>query len=283
MPLSGVLVLGATGRIGRALQQCWGRSGGPDPILWQCRPGHPTLRNQALSRADIDILQDPDALARAAQGRAVILCLAGGVPGRGDLRDNAALAAAAVRAGARVGARVILTSSAAVYGAQSGLLGEQTPCRPLTEYGRAKAEMEAAGGALGRELGVPVCCLRIGNIAGLDAALGGWQPGFRLDRFADGRTPQRSYIGVQGLARVLAGLCTAAKLPDALNVAAPGAIEMGALLDAADLGWTARPAPDSAIAKVLLDVTALQRILPIAQATAGEMVTEWRILEPYMA
>lgn len=283
MPLSGVLVLGATGRIGRVLQRCWGATGGPGEVLWQCRPGAPASQHRALKWVETGILQDPAALARAARGKAVILCLAGGVPGRGALRDNAALAAAAVRAGAETGARVLLASSAAVYGDRPGPVGEEVPPAPVSGYGRAKAEMEAQGVALGRQSGVPVCCLRIGNIAGLDAALGGWRPGFRLDRFADGRTPQRSYIGAQSLARVLAGLCRSPDLPDALNVAARGMIGMGALLDAAGLGWTARPAPCSAIAELQLDVTALARILPVPEADAAEMVAQWRALEPHMA
>ena len=301
-----VLVLGATGRIGRILQVCW--ANGAERIVprWQTRqvvgqvvgqtsgqvtgmpPVMPTARTGG-QWVRVDPLADPDGLARAAAGCDVILCLSGVVPGRGpeggtgDLEDNTRLALSAIRAGQAVGARVLLASSAAVYGNQTGRLGEDTPLRPTTDYGLAKAEMETRAQALGRDLGVAVCALRIGNIAGVDVILGGWAPGFRLDQFADGHTPRRSYIGVSTLARVLGDLvATQAPLPAALNIAGPGVTEMGALLDAAGLAWIPRPAPETAIARVALDVSALQRVCRIAPETGdpAQLVAEWALLEP---
>lgn len=270
-----VLVLGATGRIGAVLRQCW-------PIeraRWQTRrpmsgPGW----------VQFDPLKDTQALIRAAQGCGTILCLAGVTNTRAaagaDLRDNLALARAAIRAGAETGARALLASSAAVYGAPSGLLEENCALAPVSEYGRAKAKMEAEGAELGARLGVGVTSLRIGNIAGLDAILGGWRPGFVLDRFTDGRTPRRSYIGPQTLARVLFNICEAPSLPAALNVATPGVVEMGALLDAAGLGWTSRPAPADAIAEVRLSVTELSKVTHFTAEDSRQetMVAEWRLL-----
>ncbi|MFD3191587.1 NAD-dependent epimerase/dehydratase family protein [Sedimentitalea sp. HM32M-2] len=276
-----VLVLGATGRIGTILRKCWPQ--GPQGPLWQSRTPRP-----GPGWIVLDPLRDPAALARAASGCQAILCLAGVVPGRGqtaDPRDNIALAEAALRAGAAAGqggapSRVFLASSAAVYGAAPGLLHEDMALAPVSDYGRAKAAMEARAAALGRELGVPVTSLRIGNVAGVDAILGGWAPGFQLDRFADGTTPRRSYIGAITLARVLGELLAAADLPDVLNIAAPGAIRMGALLQAADLDWTPRPAPDTAIPDVRLCTDRLQRFTRFAPAdsTAAAMVAEWRRL-----
>ncbi|MEP2581071.1 MAG: hypothetical protein ABJH75_25990, partial [Roseibium sp.] len=159
-----------------------------------------------------------------------------------------------------------------------GLLHEDCPPAPLSDYGRAKAAMERRGAELGAARGVAVTALRIGNVAGVDAILGGWAPGFRLDQFADGRTPRRSYIGVQTLASVLHDLIAAPDLPGVLNVAAPGGIEMGALLDAANLGWTPRAAPDTAIADVQLCTDRLAGItgLEAADNEAAGMVEQWR-------
>jgi nucleoside-diphosphate-sugar epimerase len=268
-----VLVLGATGRIGGILRKYW-----PAGATWQCRGRAP---DAAPAWCVLDPLAEPGALARAAVGHAVILCLAGAVPGRGDVTRSAPLAEAAIRAGAAAGARVLLASSAAVYGAQGGALAEDTPLAPLSDYGRAKAQMETRGAALAAELGVPVTSLRIGNVAGIDAALGGWRPGCRLDRFADGRTPRRSYVGMATLARVLGDLVAARDLPPVLNLAAPGVVEMGDLLDAAGLGWTPRPAPDSAIAELRLSTTALERITAFApdECGAAAMVAQWRAFE----
>ena len=272
-----VLVLGATGRIGRVLRQCWAGQG---DILWQSR-----RPQEGAGWAVVSPLDDPGALRDAASGRQ-ILCLAGSVPSRGGpMDDNIRLVEAALQS-ADPGARVLLTSSAAVYGAGSGPLPETSALAPANGYGRAKAAREAAAARLAAARGVRACALRIGNIAGLDAALGGWHPGFRLDSFPDGATPRRSYIGLCTLARVLAALLNAPELPPVLNVAAPGTIEMGELLNAAGCECRLRPAPQEAIARVELDVRLLTALLPeglLSAADAAAMVREWSSLEPVLS
>lgn len=281
MPFPEILVLGATGRIGQILQICWESRGLTGSVLWQGR--HDRSRYSAadadLAWAVFDPLKEPEALYEAARGRAIILCLAGVIPGRpGVLTDNQALACAAVRAGAKSGARVFLTSSAAVYGNGAGRLVETTALAPVADYGRSKADMEREATRLGIELGVSVCSLRIGNIAGLDAILGRWAPGFSLDVFADGTSPRRSYVGIEDLAQVLADLMMCPDLPQALNVAAPEVLEMGHLLDAADLPWTSRPAPDTAIREVRLDTGLLQGLVASGKPTSdpARMVAQWQ-------
>ncbi|GHG97810.1 epimerase [Pseudodonghicola xiamenensis] len=281
MAFARILVLGATGRIGAILRAHWPEGRG----LWQARPGRAGAGDGWLIG---DPLADPARIAGQCGDVAAVLGLAGVTPTRrrsgDDMADNIGLGLAAVRLGAALGAPVLLASSAAVYGvghrmvhgAQAGLLTETLPPHPVTDYGRAKAEMEARAADLGAALGVAVCALRIGNIAGADAILGGWRPGFTLDRFADGHTPRRSYIGPVTLARVLERLCLIPDLPGLLNIAAPGVVEMGALLDAAGLAWVPRPAPDGAIAQVALDVTGLCDLLPLVPATAASLVAEWR-------
>jgi len=284
-----ILVLGASGRLGAMLRQIWPAGQG----LWQARPGSESGLGQGGAEwLRFDPLGEPAALSAAAARADAILCLAGVTPAaaaRGaDMGDNIALGLAAVRAGARgddgAGVPVLLASSAAVYGAQGGLLSETAPLVPVSAYGRAKAGMEARAADLAAELGVAVTSLRIGNVAGADVLLGGWRAGFALDRFADGRTPRRSYIGPATLARVLGDLAARAMrrrdLPGALNIAAPGAVEMGALLDAAGLAWAPRPAPQGAIPEVALDVTALAGLVPLdpKAGTAQMLVAEWRAL-----
>lgn len=253
----------------------------------------------------LDPLHDSLALQQAAQGMSAVLCLAGPVPGRGgsgtgsqDMRLHSTLALAAVEAAASAAERdpgtlpahVFLASSAAVYGAavaaSAAGLSEDQPLAPQTSYGEAKAEMEQQATARAAALGVPLTLLRIGNIAGLDACLGGWRPGFTLDHFADGRSPQRSYIGAECLAQILSWLVaqpaiqtTAAQtagsqtagsqIPKVLNIAQPGGVEMGALLQAAGLPYGRRPAPAQAIAEVVLDVRRLMGLLAGTSAAAA--------------
>ncbi|MQQ09551.1 NAD-dependent epimerase/dehydratase family protein [Epibacterium sp. SM1979] len=269
------LILGASGRIGQSL----------------CRFAHPAWRNRfrlqirkTRGKAGpwhvFSPLSEPAELDRAAQGCKQILCLAGAVPGRGaDLADNGRLALAAVDAAARTGCRrVLLTSSAAVYGRSAGPLQEDQLLEPANPYGEAKAAMEEAAQARGAELGVAVCALRIGNVAGFDAILGGWSPGFVLDQFVDGRTPRRSYVGVETLAHLLCDLMEAPDLPRAVNVAQPGPVAMGDLLQASDLAFATRPAPEAAIAEVAFDLSLLQSSVkaPVAPADPISLVAQWR-------
>ncbi|WP_251134402.1 MULTISPECIES: NAD-dependent epimerase/dehydratase family protein [Roseobacteraceae] len=287
MQFPDILVLGATGRIGTILQRVWTSEVVHGHVLWHTRAAPP---DQGQNWISFDPLTDPDALTRAAQGRCAILCLSGVIPGRehsgATLTDNIALALVALRSAAKTGARVLLASSAAVYGNQPGLLSEESPVHPVNDYGRSKLEMERQALHTAQDLGVQCCALRIGNIAGIDSTLGGWRPGFQLDQFADGRTPLRSYISPLTLARVLADLVHAPDLPDVLNVASPGAIEMGHLLDAAQLPWTPRAPQADVIPQVCLDTTRLSqfsshasRINP-SEAPPAEMIEQWRILEP---
>ena len=273
-----VLVTGATGRIGTILRACWPEGRG----RWLARA--PRAGFLCADPADAGALartgqgstgqgstgQDPDG-----QGVSALLALAG--PIWGDLSATLPLALAAVRAGAALGVPVRLASTAAVYGAGQGLLREDSPLAPLGDYGRARAAMEDEALALAGSLGVRASVLRIGNVAGADAILGGWRPGFALDRFPDGRTPRRSYVGPRTLARVLDRLCAIPDLPPRLNIAAPGAVEMGALLDAAGLDWQPRPAPEEAIAEVALDVAALERYCPLDpdESRPETMVAQW--------
>lgn len=270
MKKTSVLVLGATGRIGTILRRFW-----PSGVAaWQAR--------RTPSEAGflvLDPLGNPGALARAADGCKTILCLAGAIPGRNpDLHDNSRLSEVAIRAADRSKTRVLLASSAAVYGAGAGPLEEETPLAPATEYGRAKAEMEHGAAELGKALGVPVTALRIGNVAGCDAILGGWHPGFALDRFPDGTTPRRSYVGPVTLARVLLDLVRATALPPVLNVAAPGTVAMGDLLDAAGLEWVPRPAPRDAIPDVHLSTTRLEAFSAFdpEDSLPRTLVRQWR-------
>ena len=319
-----VLILGASGRIGQVLRQtCAAAAGRPDLLWrWQARRAPQNKPQNAPETGTenwhlLDPLAMPDALAQAARGTRAILCLAGPVPGGRAgataepelLRQHSTLALATLEAAARAAEQtgrpphVFLASSAAVYGAATGLLREDQPLMPLSPYGRAKAEMEQAALARAAELGLPLTQLRIGNIAGLDAILGGWRPGFCLDRFPTGLSPQRSYIGAARLAEVLIWLLrTGARadgdtpqpaLPQVLNIAQPGPVEMAALLRAADLPYDTRPAPTGALPEVALDVSRLIRLLApkatsappprakpaLPQADPAELVAEARALQ----
>ncbi|MEL6451558.1 MAG: NAD(P)-dependent oxidoreductase [Pseudomonadota bacterium] len=256
----GVVVLGAGGRLGQLLRPRY-----PGAAAW-------------LTRSDVD-LTDAQALRGALRGADAVLCLAGVTPGQpAPMQHNVDLAVHALDAAHAVGAgRVFLFSSAAVYGRQPDALQplrEDGPTGPLIDYGTAKLAMERAAAAHRH----PNTVLRLGNVAGADAILAAWRPGFSLDTLDDGTTPRRSYIGPSKLAQVLSILAQADNVPPLMNVAAPGAVQMGALLDAADLAWTPRPATDQTVANVTFDTTRLARCVPFApqDSTAQGIVADWQ-------
>lgn len=297
-------VLGASGRIGRVLRAWWPEAA---PVTW-------IARRPMEGGTRCDPLAEPERLAEilAAAGVRAVLSLAGPVPGGAggansagtetDLAAHAALARVLLGA-VPAGVPVLLASSAAVYGrpeeaGDDSWLSEAAPLPPraaLSPYGQAKFDMEAA--VLAARAAPAATCLRIGNVAGLDAVLGGWRAPFRLHAFADGRTPRRSYIGPGQLAAVLAALLMRgaegqglpAVLPAVLNVAAPGTVEMGALLEAAGLAYETQTAPAPAIPRVALETRLLLAHLPgdlaaaLAPVTAPALVADWRATQARLA
>jgi UDP-glucose 4-epimerase len=242
-----ILVQGATGRLGNVLRRQWA----PDAAVWCGR------RVEGLT------------------GIEVAICLAGGGHhgAQANIEAPRALLAQAAQAGV---ARVILMSSQAVYGRGDAGWSEDSAGAPISEYGRLKQQMEGLIAPPGVELSV----LRVGNVAGSDALLGGLDPRVTpvLDTFADGRTPRRSYIGPATFARVLAHLARyPGPLPARLNLAAPGSVEMADLLRAAGRDWQTRAASATALPEVVMQTDTIEGIYPFlpVESTAAELVRQW--------
>lgn len=222
------------------------------------------------SRKDWDILK---ATPRLPEG-CVILHLAGATRGPA-VNDAAALAQAVCAQGAR---HVFLASSVAVYAPASQDLDEDTPPAPPGPYGAAKLAMERA--VAGRS---DVTCLRIANVAGADALLGGAQVGraVTLDPVpGQAGGPIRSYIGPQRLAGVLAALAlraaTGQPLPAVLNIATQPAVSMAALLQAAAMDWHFGPVNPAVVPRVTVSTKRLAALVPLPPADASALIADWR-------
>jgi nucleoside-diphosphate-sugar epimerase len=279
-PPGKILVVGGSGRVGKLVLPRWHRiAAGDVRLVEQHRdPGRETgVYWPLLTAAPGDL---------AAHGFDVIVSLAGVTPASAaDLSLNTPLAVAVLQAAVTAGIpRVLLASSSAVYGAGNGIpLAEGSPLAPVTPYGSAKQEMEAAC-APWRARGLEVCCLRIGNVAGADALLSRAARAapdvpLTIDRFADGGGPVRSYIGVETLADVLHHLATrTAPLPACLNIAAPREVAMTDLADAAGRAVERQSAPSDAQQRITLDCSALAALYRFAPASCdpAEMVAQWR-------
>ena len=252
----GTVVLGAGGRLGRLLRPVF-----PDTATWK-------------TRSDTDVL-DMESLKQALTGADTVICLAGVTHTSAQpMEMNATIAGRVLDSAEAVGAgRVILFSSAAVYGHTPSPLFEAGPVAPTTPYGHAKLAMET----IAAHHPHPNTTLRLGNVAGADAILGNWKPGFFLDTFADGTTPRRSYIGPIAIARLLCEMTGIMTLPKLINVATPGTVQMGQLLDAAELPWQSRPASDATVADVALDTGTLEKLTSFDpnDSTAHGIVADW--------
>lgn len=178
--------------------------------------------------------------------------------------------------------RLFHISTAAVYGPGKAL-SEDVPLRPIGPYGQSKLTMERV--VQTSEGDVSEHVLRLANVVGADSlapALIARQD-VTLDQFADGRGPLRSYIGATDLLEALHGLSKleAKTVPFALNIAAPAPVAMEDLAIAADRRMLWRPAPDSAVKEVSLDVTRMQALLPNSRPStdAEELIAELDRLE----
>jgi nucleoside-diphosphate-sugar epimerase len=280
------LLMGTSGRVGRLLEAVW-RQNAPVGVrlLAQSRRRSERAGADALTWAPIEDGAAPLAAWVKANGPiSSMLMFAGVTPAPGaDPAVNVALTEAALAAAAAAGiGKVLLASSSAVYEPGQALC-ETAPTRPVSAYGQAKLDAEARA-AIWRARGLQVSTLRIGNVAGADALLctaakarSGGEP-LRLDSFADGTGPMRSYIGPATLAEVLETLARQFAPPQVLNVASPDPVTMQALAEAAALPFVFAPAPASARQSVTLDCTALaalHRFRP-ADSDPAEMVAQLR-------
>lgn len=272
-------VLGATGRLGTLLQRCWSNTARPQAVFYGRR-----ATGRILSQNSFDLLNDP--APTRFHGLTTLLVLAGPTQvSEGETALHADLAQIAARLAQQAEVpHIILMSSAAIYGRRNGPLCETHDPTPISPYGVAKARLEETAQEISKEQSVTV--LRLGNVAGADALLTPALDGrdMTLDQFADGSTPRRSYIGPKTMADAflrIAETPPAPGQPRLLNLAQPQPVEMGALLDAAAVNWTPRPAAQNALAEVVLDLSKLKKLWPdLPDTTPEKLVAEARELRP---
>lgn len=274
------VLMGASGRIGRMLIRHWqARPPQGLRILPQRRGPGPGFNWAPLK--ELGPLVD----LAATHPIAGLMVLSGVTPATGaDLTGNAALVQAMVKAAQLAGVpQLLVASSSAVYGEGNGVpLAENAPTRPVNDYGRAKLAMEAICDQA-RQTGLAVSSLRIGNVAGADALLlnaarATQAAPLRLDRFADGCGPERSYIGPVTLAAVLETLMRHnGPLPPCVNIGAPSSVSMQSLATAAAAPWVFVPAPPSALQNITLDCARLAELHPFSPHASepNVMVAEW--------
>lgn len=285
-----ICVLGATGRLGAILRRHWVLA--PDqPVLWQARSG--SVPDAAAGWLAWDMLSEPWP-SGVALPEGVVLNLAGVTGGDANaLAANVDLGLAGCEAARISGARhVFLCSSSAVYGrgsAKQHTLGENDVPQPANPYGEAKLRMEEAALEWASHPGRPgLTLLRIGNVLGADALIGGVRQGriVTLDPVpGQPEGPMRSYIGPRSLASVLWRLAELAQagaaLPPVLNIAAPLPVGMAELLEAGGISWQWGPHNPAVLARLVLDTTLLEALCPglAGPGSARALMQELRLEE----
>lgn len=249
-----LLVLGASGRVGRLMRRDWPREAGG--VLWQYR---------APCAAPGSVLWSPGSPLPEAR---VVLVLSGVTRGTPEaLEENTALAAELAEAICRSGAEAALfASTMAVYGRTrpGGAREGDAPDDPRP-YGAAKLRAEQAflAACAGR---CRASALRFGNVVGADllgdiVASGGR---VTLDRFERGG-PRRSYLGAPQLNRAVLALSSRLRagevLPPAINLAGARPLDMAELLTAANLPFDWRPAPEAAMEEAAMDCGLLASLI----------------------
>lgn len=271
------------------LRHSWARNSGGIEFTFQTRD------SAALRCTDVlwDIMQTPpEALAQTPAFDCMppfdcMIVLSGIVPKPGaDFSLNSDIGTASLAAAAHLGIKtVFLASTSAVYGThQNHPFRESDPTHPVNAYGHSKLIMETQCLAQAQALGITLCCLRIGNVAGADAVLINAQAlppdgKLALDVFPDKKTPLRSYIGPDTLARVLCTLVhKRGDIPAVLNIAAPHPVTMQALARSAGVPFELRPVEDQGHQYVTLECSALALLYSFdpVDSEPDEMVRQWR-------
>jgi nucleoside-diphosphate-sugar epimerase len=275
-----VLILGATGKVGRGLFRHWPKAG-PRP-LWQGRsaaraPGW-TVWEEGCPLPPVKVV-------------VLLSGITAENPDKGAVfDDNPRIGLQVAEAAANAGMRhVLLASSLAVYGRTppEGAT-ESTPPDSPRAYGLSKLAMEHVMAARLAGTGTGLTAMRIGNVAGaemLSDAVASGQP-VRLDRFSDGKSPIRSYAGMRFLARTVAELAahvlSGTGLPALLNVAGQTPVAMSDLLDAAAIPFEWTVAGPSAWQRVTMDCTRLAALVPpmLQEETPAALAADWRKARP---
>lgn len=283
-----LVVTGASGRVGRMLRGVWRARPVPGlRVSWASRRGESGLQ--------WDILTDS---APEWPAGAVVVHLAGVVGGdEAALARNSAMIAPLLAACRRNRAAAILfASSAAVYAPTAGGAAEHDSPAPPGAYGRAKLAAERALVAGLPAGGMVLVRMRIGNVVGADALIGGSgaEGPVTLDP-VPGRAggPVRSWIGPATLARVLERLASLAAgqgpgtpsgtLPGIVNVASDPPLAMAELLDAAGIPWIPGPPNPSVIPSATLSLARLRGLCDLPPASPASLVAELALARGGMA
>jgi UDP-glucose 4-epimerase len=168
------LVTGGAGFIGSNLTRSLLERGASVRVLDDLSTGS----DENLSGLEIELIvgdiRDQDAVRKAMQGVDLVFHLAAMISGPGSLSDPRSCYAVNIDGSLNVlweaneagVQRVILASSAAIYGETTGQVDETMIGVPQTPYGSSKIAMEHTARMFSKAYGLPTVCLRYFNVYG---------------------------------------------------------------------------------------------------------------------
>ncbi|MCP5036688.1 MAG: NAD(P)-dependent oxidoreductase [Rhodobacteraceae bacterium] len=277
-----VLLLGASGKVGRMLTRYW--AGSPPSNLQIIGQVRGPAGNGEVSWSVHD---DPATLPMVN----AVVSLWGVSPRSGrSYSENEGLGVKTLEIARLIGAeRVLLASTSAVYGNSVGVRHmESTGANnPAGAYGQSKLVMENASADWARQCGnqPQVLSMRIGNVIGADSLFAAMEAAstVTLDQFASGGGPRRSYVTPGDLARTIEALldCPTETLPDVLNIAGTRPIAMHDLVIAAGGRVAWQDAPKAAIESVEMDTSRLEALTGILpeSSDAVRAIAGWQMLK----
>ena len=158
--------------------------------------------------------------------------------------------------------KVILISSSAVYGNHKHIFSENDECKPITNYGRSKLNIE---NTYLEKLHDNIAILRLGNVLGLDTLGKALANGNLRHRYIDCRndysTPMRTYVDAQILSDIIISyIRNSRNLPRKLNVGRKHPQSMQSAVQELGINFELRVA-DSVSKDLTLDTSQLFKVL----------------------
>ena len=158
--------------------------------------------------------------------------------------------------------RVILISSSAVYGNHKHIFSENDECKPISNYGKSKLNIEHM---YLEKLHDSIAILRLGNVLGLDAVGKAFANGDNRSRHIDCRndysTPIRTYVDAQILSDIIVSyIRNFGNLPRKLNIGRRKPQSMHSAVQELGINFNLR-ITDSASRDLTLDTSQLFKIL----------------------
>jgi len=264
-----ILLTGASGLFGRALLPALRAAG------FEVVPVGRRVRDvPGFRRCDLANPESCRRLLLESRPEAVVHCAGGAGGDRRELYRSNVLSTVHLLEGARHLAPppfFVLFGSAAEYGAQEGLLREDAPLRPLTDYGRAKVAQTALAEGIAAASEIPWTLLRPFNVVAADLPESSPLGNLRRQLLAPGPEPRpircgrldvvRDFVPIEAVVAGVLALLRAPAPGETIHLASGVGLTLESIL---------RSMAERAGARIAIEVDPALAALPAASSVIGD-------------